>query len=137
MNFRVSPLRASLMLVLISTNLLASSCSAPAVLYFPVRREPGLLYLAMLPGKLVLTDGLLRCKGGNGSYLLIWPYGYSYRVSGGKVEILNEEGDTVVRTGEYKQFGGGIVPSVEAYVNEPPPPGLPGPYWLANPIRDN
>ena len=109
---------------------LLPACSSPTVAYFPVRQVPGPDMLSLSSGKLVLEDGCIRLEWPGSSDLLIWPYGYTYRISGSEVEILDENGALVARTGQYKQLGGGEIPSVSLLTGFPPPPNCPGPYWL-------
>jgi hypothetical protein len=110
---------------------LPTACTTPTLTYFPVRHDSGISLLLPNYGKIVLEDGLLRFKENfsDTSYMLIWPEGFSYRVSGSRVEVLNAEGQVVAKTGEYKLIGGGPASSVEYYTGEQPPVPMPSPYW--------
>ncbi|PPD57506.1 hypothetical protein JP09_009265 [Dehalogenimonas etheniformans] len=120
-----------MLLVLGLVLLSLSACTTPTVAYFPVRHDSGISLLLPNYGKIVLEDGLLRFKENfsDTSYLLIWPHGFSYRVSGSRVEVLDAEGTVVAKTGQYKLIGGGPASSVEYYTGEQPPVPVPGPYW--------
>ena len=38
---------------------------------------------------------------------VMWPPGYTARLSGGRVEVVNKQGDVVARTGNHYQIEGG------------------------------
>jgi hypothetical protein len=126
--------------MLIFTIMFVASCSTPNIpniSYFPVQKEPGLPSLmALESGKLLLEDGCLRSEWFGTSHLLIWPYGYTYRVSGNSVEVLNDKGEVAARTGQFKQFGGGEVPSIEPYTETTPAKNYAGPYWLVGNVEN-
>jgi len=128
--------------------LILALCLLPACLqqtpvvpisYFPVRQEPGFSLLMLDQGKITLEDGLLRFRslGSDNSYLLIWPYGHSFRISGSKIEITGANGEVVAKNGNYKQLGGNPVPSIEYYTGEKPPSGVHGPYFLVDDVLKN
>ncbi len=128
------PRRNILLFILISALCLLPACTPPTVSYFPVRNVPGLSLLELAYGKVELKDGLLRlnAQGVNTSYLIVWPDGYSYRVSGSKVEILDRNGNLVAATGEYKQLGGSSLSSIEHYTGEKLPVSVPGPIFVVD-----
>ena len=130
-------LRVLFPLLLLSTILFTTSCTSPNITYFPVQKEGHLSLLTLMEGKLIVDDGLLRARSGDTSYLLIWPYGYSYRISGSKVEVLNEKGEVAARTGQRYKFGGGSVPSFIDHTGKPSQIPLPAPYFLVGDVVDN
>jgi hypothetical protein len=95
-------------------------------------------------GKLVVDNSMHcpRVRSGNGDidYLPVWPSGYSARISGGVVEIMDESGDVIAREGDDVDLRGGPIPATfdpdhyhELY------DGLPedchGPYWIFFDLR--
>ena len=58
-------------------------------------------------GTLFDAGGCLWLTGEYGSYGIVWPYGYSWRDAGDTIEVLDEEGIVVARTGDEVQMGGG------------------------------
>jgi hypothetical protein len=108
-----------------------SACASPTVTYFPVRHDSEMSLLMPLYGKIELNEGILRLKeiGTDNSYALIWPGGYSYHVSGGSVEIADENGNIVAKTGQYKLLGGSPEYSIEYYTGGKPPMPVPGPVF--------
>jgi hypothetical protein len=119
-----------LLVLFLGLCLLPGCASSPTVSYFPVQQTSGPSLTALTSGKLVLENGCIRLKWDGGSDLLIWPYGYSYRISGSLVEVVDDKGNMVARTGQCKQLGGGEVPSIEPYTGKPSPANCSGPYWL-------
>lgn len=118
--------------------LFSVSCTSPNITCFPVQKENGVSLLAIATGELIIEDGCLRVKSGDTSSLLIWPYGYSYRISGNKVEVLNEKGEVVARTGQVKKFGGGEVELllVIDLIDASLPENCVGPCWLVGEVLD-
>lgn len=78
---------------------------------FPTHPEPaGGHDLALLQGKLVVTEGCLRLQPNYepaGTYLIYWPYGYSYRDNAKGVEVFDEQGRFVANAGDYLSLAGG------------------------------
>jgi hypothetical protein len=128
--------RASIFSLVIFLSLLPACFSPPSLSYFPTRPAPGPSLLALTSGKIVVEDGCLRLEWDGGSDLLIWPYGFSYRISGNDIQILNEKGEIVARTGDYKQLGGGEVPSLELATGSTPSVNCPGPYWVVSSVNN-
>ncbi|XUW99895.1 MAG: hypothetical protein TUN42_08350 [Dehalogenimonas sp.] len=120
--------RNFLVLFLTLTLLPLSACASPTVAYFPVRQDAGISLLIPLYGKIELSEGILRLReiGSGNTYALIWPRGYSYHVSGSRVEVLDENGGIVAKTGQCKSLGGSPVYSIEHYIGGKPPVPLPG-----------
>lgn len=116
---------------------LLSACTSPTVAYFPVRQDSGPSPLALNSGKLVLKDGCFRLAWPGSSELLIWPHGYTYRVSGSRIDILNENGAVVAHSGQFIKLGGGEVPSIQYLTGTRPPENCPGPYWLVGEVVGN
>lgn len=132
------PSKAIFILLLLVTVMFATACTPPSITYFPVQQESGAPSPAALgAGKLVLKDGCLRLEWGGTSHLLIWPHGYDYRISGGNIEVLDENGQVVARTGQYKKFGGGEVPSIKLLTGSSPPENSRGPYWMVGEVVGN
>jgi hypothetical protein len=53
--------------------------------------------------------------------LVIWPYGYSYRIDGKDIWIIDDKGIHVVRVGDKIELGGGYVPdyAIEQATGQP------------------
>lgn len=130
--------KALFVLLISAIIVFATACTPATVSYFPVQQTAGLPSLTGLnSGKLVLKDGCLRLEWSGTSHLLIWPDRYSYGISGSDVDVLDENGDVVARTGQFKQLGGGEVSSIEAHTGTLPPENYSGPYWLVGGIVGN
>jgi len=108
--------------------------------YFPVRNKPvNATMLISVQGKVVLQDGCIRIApfvlgivpAPVKSYLPLWPYGYSWRKSGLRIEILDTDGRVVARVGDVITIVGGEWQ--EKSVNTTFSPHLPknglGPFW--------
>ena len=79
--------------------------------YFPVRSQP-LKYWTLegFEGKVEYQDGYIIIKTKPFFWIKlypIWPYGHSYKVNEGEVEVLDENGVVVARTGSKIIFSGG------------------------------
>jgi hypothetical protein len=145
----------ALVCVLVTVLITSTSChdnsftTAPTAPYFPVQKEPDPSYIypaALAEGKLVLDNSNLRLKPswGKGDVwskgeLLVWPYGYSLRINGKQIQIIDNDGQLVARVGDKIKVGGGEVPAeiVEIYTGKRPPDECPGPYWLVSEVIDN
>lgn len=119
-----------------STTMTSSTTEKPhTVSYFPVQKEdPGIYMLVLLQGKLEIDEnGYLRV-GGN---LILWPYGYSYKVEGDDILIIDERGNLAARVGEDIKGGGGEIPEwvVDEKLVQPLPQKDIGPYFLAAPLN--
>ncbi|MDD5701612.1 MAG: hypothetical protein PHU23_06120 [Dehalococcoidales bacterium] len=112
--------------------------------YFPVQKlgYEALAYpCALAQGELVLDDGYLRLKpsigldGTSRGSLIIWPPGSTWQMENDRIQILNQEGKPIARSGETLRIGGGEVPEeiVSKYTGQTLPDGCQGPYWLASP----
>ena len=112
-----------------------SSTETPLTIsYFPVQNEdPGIYMLALLLGKLYIDiNGYLRIN----DTLVIWPYGYSYRVEGTNTLIIDKRGNLAVRVGEDVKIGGGYMDAIgNDRLMEPHPEVWEGPFWLASPLN--
>jgi hypothetical protein len=118
-----------------STTVLPSSTETPrTVSYFPVQnKNPGVYIIVKLEGKLDIdNNGYIRI----GEDMIIWPYGYSYKVEGGETFILDERGNLAAQVGENVMLGGYSSNYVgnESLV-QPHPSIWDGPFWLANPMN--
>jgi hypothetical protein len=105
-------------------------------LHFPRLRMRSATFMeALLEGTLVLRDGCLRIRDGDGDdgYLIIWQVDYYVNNSAGTIEILDKSGQVVARVGEVIRMGGGEVPmtdGLQQQLREPLPGECQGPYWL-------
>jgi hypothetical protein len=145
----------ALVCVLVIFPIMSISCrdnsftTAPTAPFFPVQKEydPGYIYPdALFEGKLVLDNSNLRLKPswGKGDVwgkgdLLVWPYGYSLRIKGKQIQIIDNDGQLVARVGDKIKVGGGEVAAeiVEKYIGQQLPDDCTGPYWLVSKVIDN
>jgi hypothetical protein len=113
--------------------------------FFPVQKSGLDQMLSLAEGKLVLDNGYLRIKRilalrfiGE-SDLLIWPYGYSLRIEGKEIQVIDSDGQVVARVGDRIKVGGGEVPAeiVEKYIGQPLPDDCKGPYWIVSEVVDS
>ena len=133
--------------ILVVVPIMSISCHGNSftqpVPFFPVEKEPDSSYIypsALSEGKLVLYKNSLRLKHFWGtSDLLIWPYGYSLRIEGKELQVIDNYGQLVGRLGDKIKVGGGEVPSeiIEKYIGQELPDDCEGPYWLVSHIIDN
>ena len=130
----IKPVFLYLILGVIPVMMNACIGSEATVSYFPVQLEKQYLYPAALAeGKLVLDNGCLLLKNTfTGDEVLLWPPGFSYRVEGKKVKVIDENGELVAITGNRIKVGGGelLVEMVEKLTGELPPDDCRGPFWL-------
>ncbi|HEX9896045.1 MAG TPA: hypothetical protein VGA85_00070 [Dehalococcoidales bacterium] len=106
--------------------------------YFPVQKEVAEEVMqARLEGKLVMDDaGYLRVYDA----LIIWPHGYSLKIEGKEIWIINDKGQAVARVGDMVMVGGGFVDTwvAEEKIGCALPEDAKGPCWLAgNVIKDS
>ena len=106
-------------------------------LYFPVQKEvQESEMLVLLPGKLVIDNtGYLRVNVTNDLHaLIIWPYGYSLKIEGKEMWIINDKGQAVARVGDTVKLGGGFVDAsvAEERMGHALPENAKGPYFLSN-----
>ena len=127
----------TLMIVLIGIGCVANpSNAAESVLYLPVQNERGTeLLTALLSGRLVLDQGYLRVSAEPKTYLIIWPYGYSWQAKNNEIWVLDDKGQAVVKVGDSVTIGGGDIPQsfAEQKIDKRFPENVQGPFWLANP----
>jgi hypothetical protein len=140
---------AALVCVLVIVPIMSTSChdnsftTTPPAPFFPVKKEPDSSYIypsALSEGKLVVDHSNLRLKHFWGtSDLLIWPYGYSLRIEGKELQVVDNYGQLVGRLGDKIKVGGGEVPAeiVEEYIGQPLPDDCEGPYWLVSEVIEN
>jgi len=117
------------------------SCKPHQLSYFPVQKDPQKQLLLLQFGGILFidNDGYLRVKAPKGKdyspALVIWPYGYSWKIENNKISIVNEKGQAIMRVGDTVTLGGGFIPGY--FVNEitsfPLPADAVGPYFEANP----
>ena len=131
--------RSSIVLLAGLALCLLSACASPFVTYFPVRQAPGVSLLSLEYGKLELVDGMIRLKelGTGTSFLLVWPTGYSYRVAGSKIEILDMDKIVVAATNQYKELSGSPASGIEYYTGQNSPVSAAGPYFVVDKVVKN
>ncbi len=133
-----------LTVVLVILSVLAIGCTGnstnktPPEPYFPVQKEvPKTYMLVLLPGKLVIDSaGYLRVNVTPDLHaLIIWPYGYSLKIEGKDVWIINDKGQAVAKVGDTVKLGGGFVGAdvVEERIGQALPKDAAGPYFISNP----
>ena len=97
------------LLILVFISILAIGCSnnsadkTQPVPYFPVQKDvPQIMYLVLLPGTLVMDKaGYLRVNVDKDTQaLVIWPYGYSLKIEGKEIQIINDKGQIVAKVGD-------------------------------------
>lgn len=127
--------------ILVVIPILAVGCTGNPVAkprpepYFPVQKEvPKTVHLALLPGTLVMDEnGYLSVQPANA--LVIWPYGYSFKIEGEDIWVIDSKGRPFVRVGDEirDELGGGYVPRyvAEDRMGQPLPVGWKGNYFLA------
>ena len=124
----------SLMLVVVLGTAAACNDGSP-VAFFPVQKESGLeQMLALLEGRLELVDGYLRVVHSHGSYLAIWPHGFSVRAEGSEIQVLDGDDQVVAIVGETIKVGGGETTAevVELYIGKSLPDDCVGPFWIVS-----
>lgn len=108
----------------------------PPGIVFPRQHPPEGLreeMAALLIGELTETDGCLRVRAEDDSYLVIWPYDYTVTAAAdGAIQIRDGSGAVVARVGDVVRMGGGEVPAVEGLTTTEAPAQCGGPYWLAS-----
>ncbi len=90
---------------------------------------------AFARGTLNLAGNYLRLQAFNDttqSVLPVWPPGYSLRLENQIIVILDNNGQTVARTGTRIQLSGGLIDSATTakYIGTTLPVDASGPYWL-------
>ncbi len=109
-----------------------TSTSTP---FFPQQKENPAIYMdAQLVGELVLDDGCLRV----GDDLLVWPHGFSLSTEDGVIQIIDDNGQPIMRVGDKIKLGGGgcEMPSerIAKYSAELPSDRCSGPYWIVGEV---
>lgn len=139
---------SAMVCVLVVVPIVAIGChdNTPSLTpFFPVQKSGLDQMLSLAEGKLVLDNGYLRIKRilalrfiGE-SDLLIWPYGYSLRIEGKEIQVIDSDGQVVARVGDRIKVGGGEVPAeiVEKYIGQPLPDDCKGPYWIVSEVVDS
>lgn len=81
----------------------------------PIRTQPSpgpstVCALALGGGTLVAdaTDGLAVAKSDGRIVAVDWPYGFSARMAGGRLALIDRRGSIVARVGDSLSFGGGF-----------------------------
>ena len=86
-------------------------CDTPASSVFFVTNPKGHSHMeALIFGKLVVTDGVLRLvtPDSSTSYLPIWPKGFKLCLTkDGQIKLLNNSGRVVARVGDEVEMSGG------------------------------
>jgi len=113
----------------------------PSIHFPQLRMRTSTFMTALLAGTLVVKDGCLRASAGDGDegYLIIWQTDYFLNNREGVIEVLDRNGQVVVRVGEEIRMGGGEVPltaDLERALRAPLPEQCDGPYWLMGEVMD-
>ena len=98
--------------------------------------------VALATGRVVVDDaGCIRLEDSlpdGVEDLIVWPPGYSMRTEGGKILIIKEDGETLVRVGDRIEFGGGQISTPdtrEAYEKHLEiPEKCTGPLWIVGQV---
>jgi hypothetical protein len=128
----------------LSTMVMLFSCDNNGSLstppFFPILKAPEPFRLeALAQGKLSLKDNCLRLTPvllpGDG-LLLIWPYGYTLKIEGSDVSIVDDSGLVVAKVGEKIKVGGGEITleRAEQYLGVSLSEKHPGPYWRVSEV---
>jgi len=107
--------------ILAITPILTAGCqsieSTPTVLYFPVQKEPREYHpMALTEGNLLLEKGSLRITHyffvwQTYSELIIWPFGYSWKLEDNIIWVLDETDEKVAKAGDSVKSGGDDISS--------------------------
>ncbi len=107
-----------------------TSISTP---FFPQQKENPAIYMdALLVGELVLEDDCLRV----GDDLLVWPHVFSVSTEDGVIQIIDDNGQPIMRVGDKIKLGGGEMSSehIAKYSAELPSDRCSGPYWIVGEV---
>jgi len=98
----------------------------------------GMCMTALLIGTLRLEEGCLYVQplGGGGNLVPIWQPGYTLRIAGDQVLVINESGEVAAQVGEEVYMGGGGG-SIDTWVQQQIPSACQGDYWIACGVRPN
>jgi hypothetical protein len=133
-----------LVVVVLSLTVVLGCTDKKPVAYFPVQKARLNAYPAALAeGRLVVFDEALYLEielpGLVYRNLLIWPPGFSFRVDGDSITVLDESQKVAAVVGDNITVGGGEISAV--MVNELASPSLPGgladPYWIVSRLIEN
>lgn len=99
---------------------------------------PGMFMAALLIGTLRLERECLYVEPlqGEGKLVPIWQPGYSLRLEGDQVLVMDGNGQVAARVGEEVWMGGGSA-GIDAWVQQQIPPACQGDYWIACGVRPN
>ena len=93
----------------------APPLDTPAGIVFPRQLPPEGLraeMMALLIGELTETDGCLRVRAEDDSYLVIWPYDYTVTAAAyGAIQIRDGSGAVVARAGDVLPLASGYLPA--------------------------
>ncbi len=90
--------------------------------------------MALATGRLVLEGECLRLEGGT---LPIWPPGFTLRVEGEQVLVLDGGGKVAARAGEEVCLGGGYSGITDEWVLQQIPAACRSDYWIVGSARPN
>lgn len=112
--------------------------SSPIVIATPKQKPSGdLMYRTALlrDARLAVDNGCLRVypSAETGSYLAVFPYGYSAKASSDGYTILDESGKEWGRTNVSRDVGGGEGSEIDARLFSDDVSKCPGPYWFVSP----
>lgn len=88
---------------------------------------------ALFEGELVWQGGCIRTSEGEGGSTVVWPPGYSLRLTNGQVEVHGS--GRVVRMGERVRMGGGWYETNDGF-DVLPETRCPAPYMLSTGFVD-
>lgn len=120
-------------IIIVSMCIINTPTSAP---FFPQQKEKPAIYMdALLVGELVLEDGCLRVC----DYLLVWPHGFSLSTEDGIIQIIDDNGQPIMRVGDKIKLGGGEMLSehIANYSVRLPSDRCSGPYWIVGEVLTN
>lgn len=120
--------------------LFVGGCSSPSaadINFITQKPSDGPQMLALLEGKLILSERCLRIEssGGGESHAAIWPVGYSFSADEAGVHIISASTQVVARVGNTIRVGGGEVPHpsdeafAQGYLGDSQCPGT---YWIVS-----
>jgi hypothetical protein len=130
-------LSLSAMFILFSCNNTGYLSTPP---FFPVLKAPEQFsFESLAVGRLSLKDNSLRLTPslfpGDG-LLLIWPYGYTLKIEGSEVNVVDDTGLVVAKVGEIIKIGGGEITleRAEQYLGISLSGNYTGPYWRVSEV---
>ena len=112
--------------------------NGPVVIATPKQKPSGdLMYMTALlrNARLAVDNGCLRIypAGETGSYLAVFPYGYSVNANRDGYTILDASGRQWARTDGSRDIGGGEASSIDAALFSDDLSKCSGPYWFVSP----